>query len=284
MRCACRKYRERPALGAPYSVAWLCDVWGVLHDGIQAFEPAVQACLTFRKKGGAVVLISNSPRPSPGVRGHLRALGVPDDCFDALVTSGDVTRDLMEGYRGKPIFHLGPPQDKAFFEGLAVQFSSPPEAAVIVCTGLFDDERESPEDYRPMLAKFAARRIPMICANPDLVVERGRKLLPCAGALAALYEGMGQTVIQAGKPFRPIYELALGRLTTPVRPAELLAIGDGVDTDIKGAFALGIDAIYVASRVHIHDRERDSVLDSAAVDRIFAERPRPLAAMLQLKW
>jgi HAD superfamily hydrolase (TIGR01459 family) len=265
--------------------AWLCDVWGVLHDGMTAFKPALRACQEFRKRGGQVILISNSPSPSPYVIEHLDRLDVPRECFDALVTSGDVTRALVEAHLGQPVFHLGPERDKGLFKGLPLKFVPAAEAAVTVCTGLFNDEYETPQDYDGLLSVLAARNVVMICANPDLVVERGDKLLPCAGALAARYNALGQNVIQAGKPYRPIYDLALQRLEGQVAPAGILAIGDGLDTDIKGAGALGIDAVYIASSVHIRNDDERKHLDSRLLDRILGDRGlRPVAAMTHLNW
>jgi HAD superfamily hydrolase (TIGR01459 family) len=265
--------------------AWLCDVWGVLHEGVTAFPQAIEACRMFRRQGGEIVLISNSPRPSGPVLEHLAQIGVPRDCFDAIVTSGDVTRGFVETYLGAPVFHLGPERDKVFFDGLAVELVPAAHASVAVCTGFFDEDREAPEDYDAMLAAFGARGVPMICANPDLYVERGTKLLPCAGLLAQRYAALGQTVLQAGKPYAPIYDLALKKLSKPLRRQDLLAIGDGVDTDIKGAYEQGIDAIYVASRVHIEDAAEHSAISEEALERLFAGRPfRPCGAMLRLAW
>jgi HAD superfamily hydrolase (TIGR01459 family) len=265
--------------------AWLCDVWGVLHEGVAAFPQAIEACRTFRRQGGEIVLISNSPRPSGAVFEHLAQAGVPRDCFNALVTSGDVTRGFVETYAGAPVFHLGPGRDKVFFDGLAVEFAPAGQASVVVCTGFFDEDRETPEDYDAMLAAFAARGVPMLCANPDLYVERGSKLLPCAGLLAERYTALGQTVLQAGKPFAPIYDLALQQLSKPLDRRDLLAIGDGIDTDIKGADEQGIDAIYIASRVHIRDAEEPGAMSEEALERLFAGRPfRPCGAMIRLAW
>jgi HAD superfamily hydrolase (TIGR01459 family) len=265
--------------------AWLCDVWGVLHEGLAPFPQAIEACRTFCRQGGEVVLISNSPRPSGPVLDHLTQIGVPRDCFGALVTSGDVTRGFVETYAGLPVFHLGPERDKVFFEGLHVEFAPAAQASVVVCTGFFDEDHETVEDYDAMLAAFAARRMPMICANPDLYVERGSKLLPCAGLLAERYAALGQTVLQAGKPYAPIYDMALQKLSTPLRRHDLLAIGDGVDTDIKGASEQGIDAIYIASRVHAKDAAESGAFGQEGLERLFAGRPfRPRAAMLRLAW
>ncbi len=265
--------------------AWLCDVWGVLHDGETVFAPAIEACRMFKRGGGEVVLISNSPRPSDAVLDHLNSLGVPRDCFSALVTSGDVTRALVETYSSEPVFHLGPERDRCLFDALDVEFAPAAKAVAIVCTGFFDEEHEVAEDYDGMLAAFAARGVPMICANPDLVVERGSKLLPCAGLLAERYAALGQTVVQAGKPYRPIYEAALRKLTKPLPKSEILAIGDGIETDIKGASSQGIDSIYIASRVHVGDAVEDGAANGPLIERLFASRPfRPAAAMPQLQW
>lgn len=265
--------------------AWFCDVWGVLHDGITVFQSAVEACRTFRLQGGQVILVSNSPRPAPGVLHLLDSIGVPRDCFDALVTSGDVTRSLVASHLDKPMFHLGPERDKSFFDGLAVTFVPPGQADIVVCTGFFDEERETPEDYDPMLATFATRHATMICANPDLYVERGDRLLPCAGLLAARYAALGEAVIQAGKPYRPIYDLAVQQLKSPVSHADILAIGDGIDTDIRGASAFGIDAIYIASRVHVSKDSDRLQLETKMLDEAFLERPfRPSGAMAKLVW
>ena len=211
-------------------------------------------------------------------------MGVPDDCFTALVTSGDVTRGFVEAYATEPLFHLGPERDTCLFEGLKVQFASAKNAKVAVCTGFFDEDHETVEDYEPMLATLAARSVPMICANPDLVVERGSKLIPCSGLLAQRYAALGQTVIQAGKPYAPIYAAARRKLSKPLPLSAILAIGDGIHTDIEGACAQGIDSIYIASRVNLGDAAEDG-LTQPALNGLFAGKPfRPTAAMPQLRW
>ncbi len=265
--------------------AWFCDVWGVLLDGLTVYAPAIEACRAFKASGGEIVLVTNSPKPSAAVLIRLHAMGVPEDCFTALVSSGDATRALIEAYCGEPVFHIGPEHDKSLFDGLNVAFAPPAKAAAIVCTGFFDEDREVVEDYEDMLAGFAVRGVPMICANPDLVVERGSKLVPCAGLLAQHYEALGQTVFLAGKPHRPIYEAATRRLSHPLPQNEILAIGDGIDTDIKGACAQGIDAIYIASRVHMGDAPDPGASSMQLIGRLFEGRPfRPAAAMFRLGW
>jgi HAD superfamily hydrolase (TIGR01459 family) len=264
--------------------AWFCDVWGVLHDGLKPFQTAIDACRAFIRSGGEVVLVSNSPRTSAPVAAHLTNVGVPRDCYSSLVTSGDVTRRFVESYAAEPMFHLGPDRDKCLFEGLRLQFVSARSAKVAVCTGFFDEVQETVEDYEPMLASLAARKVPMICANPDLIVERGTRIIPCAGLLAKRYTEMGQTVIQAGKPHSPIYEAAIRKLPAPLPQSAILAIGDGVGTDIQGASIQGIDAIYVASRVNMRDIDEQG-LTQESLDGLFAGKSyRPLAAMAQLRW
>ena len=186
------------ALSADYS-AVLCDVWGVLHNGVAAFEHAHKALRAFREEtGGVVVLITNAPRPAPPVREQLAQLGVPNEAYDDIVTSGDVTRELLAQNAGSKVFHIGPGRDLTVYEGTGVALGTETEAEILCCTGLFDDEQETPDDYRDQLQALAARGLPMICANPDIVVERGEQLTvegvpqavrldPPAGLLAALY-------------------------------------------------------------------------------------------------
>jgi HAD superfamily hydrolase (TIGR01459 family) len=278
-------------LGSRYR-AWLVDIWGVMHNGHRAFPGAVAATRAFRAQGGIVVLLSNSPRPSPGVQEQLRRLGVPDDAYDATVTSGDLTRHELAKHVGATVFHLGPERDKPIFEGTDVRRGPHEEAELVVCSGLFDDETEEPKDYAGLLRTLAARKLPMICANPDHMVERGDRLVWCAGALAHLYEQQGGPVIYAGKPYAPVYDLALeiiGDLAgKPVPKAEVLAIGDGVNTDMAGAAAFGIDAVFVASGLHVPSNSGEGgaeTLDGRHLTELFAHaKRRPLGAMRALKW
>ncbi len=231
----------------------LCDVWGVVHNGERAFEGANAALRRARERGLAVVLITNAPRPCGSVEAQLAALGVPADARDRVVTSGDVTRDLIRA-GPRRVFHLGPERDMVIYDGIEVDLVEEPDAQAVVCTGLFDDDTETPEDYAPMLARLRSRDLPFICANPDIVVEKGDHLIFCAGALARDYGQLGGRTAIAGKPHRPIYEAALGAagevLGRPVTPAETLAIGDGVLTDLRGAETNGIDALYVSGGIH----------------------------------
>lgn len=236
--------------------ALLCDVWGVLHNGMAAFPDAVASLSAARQRGLAVVLVTNSPRPHPGVEAQIRGLGVPDAAWDRIVTSGDVTRELIaEGPRR--IFHIGPERDHPIFDGLDVEPVEEFEAQAVVCTGLFDDATETPQDYAELLQRLRARNLPFICANPDIMVEHGDRLVWCAGAIARDYAQLGGRTLIAGKPHAPIYaaavkaaEEALGRA---VERGDLLAIGDGIMTDVKGAADYGIDVLYVSGGVHARD-------------------------------
>ncbi len=233
--------------------ALFCDVWGVLHNGIDVFEGAVAALRRARQKGVAVVLITNSPRPRQGVIDQLAAMGADPDCWDRIVTSGDVTRDLISA-GPRRIYHIGPDRDFPLYDGLDVELSEDFEAQAVVCTGLVDDDVETPEDYTELLQRLRMRNLPFICANPDIVVERGDRLLWCAGALARDYAQMGGRTLIAGKPHRPIYEAALAAgaevLGRPLEAREILAIGDGVLTDVKGASDNGFDVLFVSAGIH----------------------------------
>ena len=239
----------------------LCDVWGVLHDGQNAHVAAGEALMRFRALPGPrprrVVLVSNAPRPGDGVGRILDRFGVPCEAYDAILTSGDLTRELIAGRPGARIRHLGPERDLGIFQGLDLSLVPEEEADLVVCTGLFDDRSETADDYRDELMRLAARGLTMICANPDLVVESGNRLIPCAGLLAAAYAELGGTVIYAGKPHRPVYEAALAKgaeLTgAPVDPARVMAIGDAIRTDIAGARGFGIASLLVARGIHAEE-------------------------------
>lgn len=264
---------------------WFLDIWGVLHNGVRPYMGAVDACQTFRAQGGRVILVSNSPRPREGVALQLDAVGVPRDAFDAILTSGDVSRALIAAHDGETVFHLGPERDLPVYRGLNVTLGDPGKARAVVCTGLFDDEIETPDDYRDCLAACHVRGLEMICVNPDLKVERGGRIIYCAGALAQAYQAIGGKVIYAGKPHKPIYDAAMriaGEVCDgTIEAAKVLAIGDGAKTDIAGAIAAGIDAVYVASKVNM---EHDEMLAQAA-ERLFAEsHKRPIAVMRTLVW
>jgi HAD superfamily hydrolase (TIGR01459 family) len=238
--------------------AVLCDVWGVIHNGRESFADACIALTRFQETRGPVVLISNAPRPSSDVVGQLRALGVPDAAWSGFVTSGDATRYALAERAPGPAWAIGPARDASLYEGTGIVFAeTSDEAAFVSATGLFDDEIETPEDFRSRLTACAERGLLMICANPDIVVQRGDKMIYCAGALAALYETLGGQVLMAGKPHAPIYAAAYAEAERlagrPVSKDKMLAIGDGLPTDVKGAANEGLPVLFIASGIHAAD-------------------------------
>ena len=242
---------------APAYRALLCDVWGVVHDGERAHPAATDALTRYRAAGGAVLLITNAARPKAGVVDLLDRFGVSHDAYDDILTSGDATRGVLAAEPGTCIFHLGPERDLTIYDDLPLTFGDEQSCDIIACTGLFDDETETPDDYQERLAGLQARGVPMICANPDIVVERGGKLVWCAGALAALYRELGGETIMVGKPHAPVYEAALERIAgivgEPVRPQSVLAIGDAIETDVRGAVGQGLDVLFVTGGIHAAD-------------------------------
>ncbi|MDL2408351.1 TIGR01459 family HAD-type hydrolase [Rhizobium calliandrae] len=264
-------------IGGYYDVA-LCDVWGVLHNGVSAYREASIALEAARGEGLTVVLITNSPRIAPKVVEQLCQIGVPDSAYDSIVTSGDVTRRLIaEG--PKKVFLLGPERDIAIIEGLDVERVEAEEAESIVCTGFFDDETETPDDYSDMLTAWSARKVPLICANPDLVVERGHRMIPCAGAMAAYYDRLGGETRIAGKPHQPIYDasIAAARDVHGEFPlSRVVAIGDGMPTDVRGALDYGLDLLYISHGIHAREYVVDGRTDEAALGAFLArERASP---------
>jgi HAD superfamily hydrolase (TIGR01459 family) len=273
------------ALAGDYD-ALLCDVWGVVHNGIVAFPETCAALEQFRQGGGSVVLISNAPRPGAGVMRMLDRLGVARSAYDRIMTSGDVTREVV-ARRGGHVYHLGPERDRPIFSGLDIEFGPIETAEYVVCTGLFDDETQGPEDYRGLFEHMQTRNLLMLCANPDLLVERGERLVYCAGALAELYGSLGGDVLYAGKPYRPIYDEALAAVEAArgTRPTRVLAIGDSVRTDLIGARALGLDCLFITGGIHAEELgDRDNP-DLVRLGEILAEADvRPRAVMRRLVW
>lgn len=264
----------------------LSDIWGVVHNGLESFPDACQALHTFRERGGTVILITNAPRPADSVQRQLRKLGVADEIYDAIVSSGDLTRHFVGDHPGKKMFWLGPERDSSIYRGLDAVIAPLEQADYIVCTGLFDDETESAEDYRGMMLQARERKLPLICANPDIVVERGDRLIYCAGAIAELYRELGGEVIFYGKPHRPIYEramaLAAERRGHPAPLDRVLAIGDSVRTDLTGAHGFGIDCLFVTRGIHSEDFEGIDQLDPASVKELVGHPPKAL--MRELRW
>jgi HAD superfamily hydrolase (TIGR01459 family) len=264
----------------------LSDIWGVVHNGLVAFPEACEALHCFRQQGGVVILITNAPRPADSVQRQLRKLGVADEIHDAIVSSGDLTRHYVADHAGQKVFWLGPERDNSIYRGLDPVLAPLAQADYIVCTGPFNDETETAEDYLAMMTLARERNLTMICANPDIIVERGDRLVYCAGAIAELYRELGGEVIFYGKPHRPIYQRAMALAderrgqATPLN--RVLAIGDSVRTDLAGAHGFGIDCLFVTRGIHAEEFASLDQLDPAAVRELFGHPPRALTR--ELRW
>ncbi|MET0529062.1 MAG: TIGR01459 family HAD-type hydrolase [Microvirga sp.] len=267
-----------------------CDVWGVLHNGVKAYEAAGDALTRFRAKGGRVVLVSNAPRPGASVGNQLDGFKVPRTAYDAIVTSGDLTRLAIEERIEKVVHHIGPPRDMPIYKGLDARFGSIEEADYVVCSGFDDDETETVENYRARLEAMLRRDLLMVCANPDLIVERGHMILPCAGAIALAYEEMGGKVFYAGKPHGPVYDKALALASgidgRAIPKERVLGVGDAIRTDIAGAVGFGIDSLLVARGIHAEElglHHGDLVSDHVQ-DWVDRQPVAPTAIMDALTW
>lgn len=235
----------------------LCDVWGVIHNGRASFPEACEALVKFRAQGGQVSLITNAPVPNAQVIRLFEPLGVPMTAFDTCVSSGDATRAELAARPDMTVWRMGGDEgwehDRFLYEGLGHTFIDDDRADLLLCIGLRDQVNDQPEDYRPELARAVAKGIPMLCANPDKQVRVGGKLYWCAGALADIYEDLGGQVIYPGKPYAPIYQLAVQTLSRlKAKPQRILCIGDSPATDVRGARLQGYDSLYVGTGLKQH--------------------------------
>ena len=274
--------------------AVFCDLWGCLHNGVRPFAAAVAALEAFRAKGGTVVLLTNSPRPTSGVIEQLDQLGVARDLYQAVASSGDAAIDaLASGMFGKKVFHIGPARDAGFFAAVSddefyggqnIERVPMEDAEGIVCTGLFDDNTETPADYREIILYGMNKGLKMLCANPDIFVDRGEQRIYCAGAIAQAYEEAGGDARYFGKPHAPVYELARRRLEDArgerVADDRILCIGDGVNTDVAGGIGEGMDTLFITGGLAATETGTDTQPDPQKLDAFLAERKlSPTAAM-----
>ncbi len=282
-------------LSKPYK-ALFCDVWGVLIDGKRHFPRAVDALRRFRAQGGCVVLITNASRPDSDVRRQLTEMGLPSDCYDDLVSAGELTLAEMLSRRDQSCYHLGPSRDNGLFEEASQRLGTPihcvsfNEADYCVCTGLFEERVEKPQDYDDLLTKMAARGLEMLCANPDIIVAIGEEIVYCAGALAQRYALLGGKVLMFGKPHPPIYAAAFERLRRlrgqSIDPKDVLAIGDGGATDLAGAGRAGIDCLFITEGVHEDELiTPDAEINPAGLARLInSAGARPCALAGEVFW
>jgi len=268
--------------------ALICDVWGVVHDGHNAHAPACDALRRFRQTHGPVVLLTNAPRVPEAVAEQCAGFGVPRDCYDAIVSSGGACRAEIARRAAKkhlPLYYIGTPRDVSIYQGLDVSLAGLELAEVILCAGLRNDDSEAPADYGAELALLVARGLPMLCANPDLVVHRGQRLYWCAGALARDYAALGGKVIYYGKPHGPVYDMALGATAALRKSAAAqrpLVVGDGMPTDIRGANSQGLEALFIADGIHGEEIEPYT---QAHLDALLARNGvTATAALRALKW
>jgi HAD superfamily hydrolase (TIGR01459 family) len=271
--------------------AVFCDVWGVLHNGHVAYAEAGEALARLRAGGGCVVLVSNAPVPADGVERVLQRTGVRRDAWDAIVSSGDIALAHIAEQGYQRLHRVGPARrDSRLFQRLPGPAAALHEADAIVCTGLVDDVNEQVEHYRPLIEQGVARRLPFVCANPDLVVDVGDRRFLCAGSIAAEYERRGGAVFWAGKPHPSAYAAALRRATqlrgTEPERTRILAVGDAVRTDLAAAQGMGIDALFIASGIHRDAVMVDGTIDPERLASLFAPAGTPpaIAAMTQLRW
>jgi HAD superfamily hydrolase (TIGR01459 family) len=267
-----------------------CDVWGVVHNGVTAFEGACRALEKFRTNGGTVILVSNAPVPKQRVADMLDSRHVPRSAWDDIVSSGDIALSHLEERNFQQLYCIGPrDRDQALFSALRARSVELADAEAIICTGLNDDRLETPEDYRGILDRALERRLPFVCANPDLIVDVGGTLLYCAGAIADLYAHMGGEVYWAGKPYLSAYETAHrkaeGLRNANVEKNKILVIGDAIRTDIKGAENYGCDALFIASGIHRHETVDGIDLSATKLADLFdGDAPPAIGAMLELAW
>lgn len=235
----------------------LCDIWGVLHNGVAAFDDAVDALCRYRAQGGIVILITNAPRSHLEIYPQLERFGVPRQAFDAVVTSGDVTSLLIRKSPDTPLFHFGPARDHSILFGLRNPIVGISGAKLCLLTGPLDDDIETVDVYENLLKELRDNEVTMICANPDLTVRSGFRMVICAGSIAARYAQMGGAVIQSGKPEAEIYNAAVEKIANfagrVIPKNRLLAVGDGLPTDIKGAAQNGFDAYFVTGGLHANE-------------------------------
>ena len=263
--------------------ALICDIWGVVHDGQAPFPEAAEALRRFRRSHGKVILLSNAPRPPGSVEEQFRRIGVATDFYDAIVTSGGAAREDLAARAGRDpslaLYYIGPEQDTGLLSGLDIARTGIDKADVALCVGLADDLTETPDDYSDILAAMRAKNLTMLCANPDLKVYRGSQLCWCAGALAQAYEAIGGPVTYYGKPYPAVYASAL---KAAGQPSRALAIGDALITDLKGAKAAGLAALFIADG--LHGEEIEPYTPEHLGEMFDAAHVEAKAAMRALKW
>ncbi len=255
--------------------ALVCDVWGVLHDGITAYAESNETLTQYREQGGRVVLLSNSPQIEQQIEALLKRKGVQRSVYDELVTSGELAILQVRALNVKRVYHIGPERHSPLYENQPYARTGLDEAEAIVCTGFFNDDTGALESYVPDLKKAIKRGLPFVCGNPDILVDVGGELFLCAGAIAKRYEDLGGKVYWAGKPALLAYREAQKKIDAAcggaVSKSEILALGDALATDITGANAYGIDALFIAQGIHRKEISMNGKIDAEKLEKLFAE-------------
>ena len=272
----CRIIQSLAGSGGAYE-ALLVDLWGCYHNGLAPYPAAVAALRAYRAAGGIVVLLTNAPRPASSVKAFLDRIGAPEDSYDGIMSSGAACqRAVAGGEHGHRFHYVGPPRDLHMLTGLGLEDTALGRADAIICTGLRDDTAETPADYFEAMADWRARGLTLLCANPDMIVDRGEQRLYCAGALALAYEQAGGEVVWFGKPHRATYQQSFHLLEDltgrEVAAQAVLAIGDGIRTDVKGGLDAGLDVLFVTGGLSAGDVGADPEHpDPARLDACLAE-------------
>lgn len=269
------------SIAAQYDAVF-CDIWGVVHDGLEPHQSAVDALVEFRAAGKLVVLVTNAPRANAGIARQLHKIGVTNDAYDAIQSSGEVTRALIAPYSGLVVHHVTSGDDH-LFDGLSIKNGPVDDASCVVISDL-EGDLDRPEDYQERMEQWLRRGLTLICVNPDKLVEVGGQFFYCPGAVADIYEKMGGTVIQAGKPHAPIYQAAHKSLTMiggkSIAPERILAIGDSVRTDATGAAAQGVDFLFITGSIHAEELDAFGSPDPKAVADLVAPTGAKLAGFM----
>ena len=249
----------------------ICDIWGVIHNGQELFSSSVECLLKYKKIGYPVILVSNAPRPGNEIKLILKNMGLDEQCYDRIITSGDLTQTILNKKElGSRCYHIGPDRDLNVFEGVDVERVEFDDADFIFVTGLFDDKTENDESYLPLLEVGKKRGLKLLCANPDIWVQRGKDLIPCAGAISEKYKSIGGETINIGKPFSPIFDeaMVLIKEISNNTSVSTIVIGDGIDTDIKGANSYNLDSLLVLGGLFSGQKNKD-IFDSMNKKNIF---------------
>ena len=259
-----------------------CDIWGCIHNGKEAYQNALKALVDFKRNNGFVMLLTNAPRPKNAVKAHLSTFGISEKHFNDITTSGDAAQNsMLSGDVGTKVFHLGPKRDVSFFNDIPpdrkltnkINVVELRHAEGIVCTGLFDDRTETPENYKDLIKYSIKKNLKLLCVNPDIFVDVGDLRVWCAGGIAAAFSKAGGISIYCGKPHKEIYKLAHQKLEMHnIKSPKILCVGDGIHTDILGGKNEMLDTLFVCgglSKDEVGLENENTKLDIKKLENLF---------------